>query len=95
MNIMKTTTTASVQAARNAYRALLAFSGVSPAKFRDECAGLIREYEDGEGEGEDKWTPADWLRAADEAAWALTTNWGRDKAAEARFVAFKATVKFT
>lgn len=81
---MKTPTTQpTTENTRRAYRFLLAFAGVTPAKFRTECEWSIREERDGEGEGEP--TPAEWLRAAREVAWDLVTKGGRDQVAERSF----------
>lgn len=77
-----------VQAAREAFRALRIFSGLTAESFAFRCRGIIEEERDGEGEGDP--SPAEWLRAAREVSWSVTTRNGRDKAAEARFVAFQA-----
>lgn len=74
--VNETTETA---AARNAYRALRAFSRLDAGVFQYRCERVIHEIEDGEGEGSEKWTPALWLRAAKEVTWDETTRSGRDR----------------
>ena len=78
-------TTKQIQAARDAYRLLLAFSGERAEDFRFHVRGLIEEVRDGEGEGEP--TPGEWVSCAREYAWMAGTKSGKDKAAEARFFA--------
>lgn len=54
--------------ARREYRALQLKSGMTPAAFRADCLHLCYELADGEAEGEESFTPANWLRAASEIA---------------------------
>ncbi len=85
-----TTTGHTIENTRRAYRFLLAYAGETPDGFAFHCRALIEEQRDGEGEGEP--TPAEWLHAALERAWDVTTKFGRDKGGIHRFEKCKANV---
>lgn len=87
---MTTPTETEIARARLAYRLLLAFSGETPERFSRACRSLVEELRDGEGEGDP--TPGEWLRAAREHTWQVTTKSGRDTGAEARFLTCDANV---
>lgn len=70
-----------VQAMRKQFAALREFSGLAAAEFKYRCEGAFREWQDGEGEGEEM-TPEQWVRFASEVAWEEGTACGRNKQAE-------------